>query len=235
MSRRSSGGGGPSSIRHRWVSRGSATTRSYMCTSRPRHGVSSSSRAKSASAPRHQPGAWSTQAPSASSRRRGPVNRWSTSTAPPSSSDGCQARSGPVTAPTVRREVRGKWTESAPGDGVRTARDTRRRRMATATAPKVDLLGITLAHRMMRRDLHRLTTPPGGSPAAPPARRSGRAAIAAWVRDLCTEIHHHTAEDDVAWPLIAEHAGAAVDLTALSDDHGALDPLLDAVGDVEPD
>jgi hypothetical protein len=30
---------------------------------------------------------------------------------------------------------------------------------------------------------------------------------------LCTEVHdHHTAEDEYAWPVIARHAGAAVDL-----------------------
>src|SRR3712207_6695398 len=89
--------------------------------------------------------------------------------------------------------------------------------MATATSTTPDLLGITLADRTMRRDLHRLTAAAeqiaDGRP-CPPARA---AAIGAWVRDLRTEIHHHhTAEDDVARPVIAEHAGAAVDLTALS-------------------
>jgi iron-sulfur cluster repair protein YtfE (RIC family) len=82
----------------------------------------------------------------------------------------------------------------------------------------------------MRTDLHRLATVAeriaGGERCSP--RRA--AALSRWVLALCTEIHdHHTAEDEHAWPVIARHAGAAVDLTELTDDHGALDPLLAGV------
>src|SRR5690606_8342842 len=66
-----------------------------MRTSRADHGTSAKSRAKSAAAPRHQPGAWSTHAPSASSQRCRVENERSTSTTGASSSRyGCQARSG---------------------------------------------------------------------------------------------------------------------------------------------
>ncbi|AEA24228.1 hemerythrin domain-containing protein [Pseudonocardia benzenivorans] len=103
--------------------------------------------------------------------------------------------------------------------------------MTAATATTPDLLGLRLLHRAMRAELHRTTAlaerladvRTGCSP------RRARA-VDKWVRDLCAEIHHHhTAEDLDAWPVIAARAGAAVDLTELSDDHAALDPLLDRV------
>ncbi|MEQ3553124.1 hemerythrin domain-containing protein [Pseudonocardia nematodicida] len=102
--------------------------------------------------------------------------------------------------------------------------------MTTARRTTPDLLGITLAHRVMRRDLHRLTDAAraiaDGSPC--PDRRAR--ALDRWLANLEHEIHgHHTAEDDVAWPVIARYAGHAVDLAELSDDHGRLDPLLTAV------
>jgi iron-sulfur cluster repair protein YtfE (RIC family) len=101
---------------------------------------------------------------------------------------------------------------------------------ADAGTRTADLTGITIAHRMMRTDLHRLTPTTeriaDGETCSP--RRA--AALARWVENVCEEIHHHhTAEDELAWPVIARHAGQAVDLTELSDDHAALDPLLDGL------
>jgi hemerythrin-like domain-containing protein len=101
---------------------------------------------------------------------------------------------------------------------------------ADAGTETPDLLGIRLAHRMMRRDLHRLTEVAervrGGEPC--PDRRA--AAFVRWVEQLCQEIHHHhTVEDEALLPLLATRAGAEVDLDELGDDHRALDPLLDAI------
>jgi len=103
---------------------------------------------------------------------------------------------------------------------VTTARDTR----------TADLVGITLAHRVMRADLHRLTDAARAiaDGASCPDRRAR--ALQTWLAHLEHEIHgHHTAEDEIAWTVIARHAGHAVDLAELSDDHGRLVPLLAAV------
>lgn len=101
---------------------------------------------------------------------------------------------------------------------------------ADAQTRTADLTGITIAHRMMRTDLHRLVPTAeriADGEACGPKRA---AALARWVELLCEEIHHHhTAEDDLAWPVIARYAGQAVDLSELSDDHAALDPLLDGL------
>jgi hypothetical protein len=94
-----------------------------------------------------------------------------------------------------------------------------------------DLTGLRLLHRVMRTDLHRLTAL-AEQLAHLRAGISGKRAkaIDRWVLGVCAEIHHHhEAEDVVAGPVITEHAGTAVDLTGLSDDHAALDPLLDEV------
>ncbi|MEV7802838.1 hemerythrin domain-containing protein [Microbispora sp. NPDC088329] len=94
-----------------------------------------------------------------------------------------------------------------------------------------DLTGIRIIHRAMRGDLHRLHALTedldAGLHRADPARA---AAIARYTQDVCAAIHHHhTREDEVVWPVIERSAGAAVDLTDLSDDHSELDPLLDRV------
>lgn len=101
--------------------------------------------------------------------------------------------------------------------------------MSTATATTPDLLGLRLLHRAMRAELHRTTAMAEQLADVRTGCTPKRArAIDRWVRDLCAEIHHHhTAEDLDAWPVIEARAGAAVDLTELSDDHAALDPLLD--------
>jgi hemerythrin-like domain-containing protein len=89
--------------------------------------------------------------------------------------------------------------------------------------------GLFLAHRAMLRDLDRmgdLTTSLTGQK----LDRRRAHAIAGYLDDLCTSIHHHhSAEDDVLWPVLEKSAGAHVDLTELSDDHSVLDPKLHRV------
>jgi iron-sulfur cluster repair protein YtfE (RIC family) len=102
----------------------------------------------------------------------------------------------------------------------------------TTTAPATSsVMGMRLAHRMMTRDLVRLTAVAeqiaDGTTVCPDRRAC---ALRAWLDLLAVEIHHHhEIEDDVAWPVIAAHADPHVDLAVLSDDHSALDPMLDAV------
>jgi hemerythrin-like domain-containing protein len=57
------------------------------------------------------------------------------------------------------------------------------------------------------------------------ARRA--VAVADYVRDWAHSVHHHhSVEDEIHWPVLVESAGPHVDLTELSDDHAALDPML---------
>ncbi|RCG25837.1 hemerythrin domain-containing protein [Sphaerisporangium album] len=94
-----------------------------------------------------------------------------------------------------------------------------------------DLTGIRIIHRAMRGDLHRLLTLAEDLDAGRQRADAARAAaIARFTEDICAAIHHHhTREDEAVWPVIQRSAGAAVDLTDLSDDHSELDPLLDRV------
>ncbi|WP_250038216.1 hemerythrin domain-containing protein [Paractinoplanes maris] len=88
--------------------------------------------------------------------------------------------------------------------------------------------GLLLAHRAMLRDLDRLAglterLVAGGTRLEP--KRA--AAIADYLTDFCDSIHHHhSAEDEVLWPVLERAAGAHVDLTELTDDHAVLDPKL---------
>jgi hemerythrin-like domain-containing protein len=88
--------------------------------------------------------------------------------------------------------------------------------------------GLLLAHRAMLRDLDRLGELTGrlaGRRTALDRRRA--AAIADYLDDLCDSIHHHhSAEDEVLWPVLERSAGAHVDLTELTDDHAVLEPKL---------
>ncbi|MGY1986888.1 hemerythrin domain-containing protein [Blastococcus sp. SYSU DS0669] len=88
-----------------------------------------------------------------------------------------------------------------------------------------------LAHRSMLRDARRLTDLLQQIAAAGTPVDRGRAThIARYVGDYCDSVHHHhSVEDDVLWPVLAASAGSHVDLTELSDDHSALDPLLDRI------
>lgn len=91
--------------------------------------------------------------------------------------------------------------------------------------------GLLLAHRAMLRDADRLADLTArlaerGTPVDP--KRA--AAIGAYLTDFCDSVHHHhSAEDDLLWPLLEASAGAHVDLTELSDDHSVLDPKLAAI------
>ncbi|ETK34153.1 hemerythrin domain-containing protein [Microbispora sp. ATCC PTA-5024] len=99
----------------------------------------------------------------------------------------------------------------------------------SATTP--NLLGFRLGHRTMRGDSRRLaetTRAIAEGRQACDARRA--AAIRDYVVKLCAGIHHHhKTEDDVLWPVIVRSAGAEVDLSDLTDDHSALDPLLNEI------
>ncbi|WP_037177232.1 hemerythrin domain-containing protein [Rhodococcus sp. UNC363MFTsu5.1] len=94
-----------------------------------------------------------------------------------------------------------------------------------------DLLGMRLAHRVMRRDAARLARVADelvADPSGFDARRRG--ALAAYLDLFLASIHHHhTVEDEALWPLIVASAGPHTDLTELTDDHRALDPLLDEI------
>ncbi|SNY68861.1 hemerythrin domain-containing protein [Paractinoplanes atraurantiacus] len=91
--------------------------------------------------------------------------------------------------------------------------------------------GLLLAHRAMLKDLDRLSDltaslATGGTR----LDRKRAAAIAGYLSDFCDSIHHHhSAEDDVLWPVLERSAGAHVDLTELTDDHAVLDPKLTRV------
>jgi len=88
--------------------------------------------------------------------------------------------------------------------------------------------GLLLAHRAMLRDLDRCAALAEGLAASgTELDRKRAAAIAGYLTDFCDSIHHHhSAEDDVLWPVLERAAGPHVDLTELADDHSALDPKL---------
>ena len=90
--------------------------------------------------------------------------------------------------------------------------------------PVADVLGMRLAHRTMLRDAARLTT--RAEQLAASAAGDPRA-LAGYVRDWADSVHHHhSVEDEILWPVLVESAGPHVDLSELSDDHAALDPML---------
>ncbi|MEU4690361.1 hemerythrin domain-containing protein [Actinoplanes sp. NPDC023714] len=88
--------------------------------------------------------------------------------------------------------------------------------------------GLLLAHRAMLRDLDRCAALTAGLAASGTRLDRKRAgAIAGYLSDFCDSIHHHhSAEDEVLWPVLERAAGAHVDLTELTDDHAVLDPKL---------
>ncbi|MFC8043384.1 hemerythrin domain-containing protein [Nocardia sp. NPDC057353] len=89
--------------------------------------------------------------------------------------------------------------------------------------------GLLLAHRAMLRDLDRCAAL-AARLAGTPLERRRATAVAAYLTDFCDSIHHHhSAEDEVLWPVLERAAGAHVDLTELSDDHAELDPKLDRI------
>ena len=94
-----------------------------------------------------------------------------------------------------------------------------------------DLTIMIAAHDAFRRDLTRLTRTTGSANLADPARRQSVAA--GW--DLFKrQLHlHHTAEDQIIWPVLRprlEHSPAALSvLDAMEAEHALIDPLLAAV------
>ncbi|MBY6365855.1 hemerythrin domain-containing protein [Rhodococcoides corynebacterioides] len=93
-----------------------------------------------------------------------------------------------------------------------------------------DTLGMRLSHRAMIADAGRLTDLLAGLAAGAPTDARHGAAVAEYLRLFCTSIeHHHRTEDDVLWPILVENAGPHVDLSELTEDHDALDPILAAV------
>ncbi|MGY1772509.1 hemerythrin domain-containing protein [Blastococcus sp. SYSU D00813] len=98
----------------------------------------------------------------------------------------------------------------------------------TADEPEADLFGFALVHRALRTGCRLLadavTSVAAGSPCGPERQR----AIVAFAGHMLHEVHvHHSREDDVLWPVIAASAGAHVDLSPLTDDHAALQGVLD--------
>jgi hemerythrin-like domain-containing protein len=97
--------------------------------------------------------------------------------------------------------------------------------------PEVDHTPVLLVHRAMLIDAARfavLLTGLARTGELIEARRA--AAIRDYLVTFGAELHeHHSREDDIAWPMIAASAGAAVDLTPLTEDHAVLAPLIDTM------
>ena len=94
-----------------------------------------------------------------------------------------------------------------------------------------DLTIMLAAHDAFRRDLTRLVRAAAAADLSDPARR--RSVAAGWEL-FKHELHlHHTAEDEVIWPVLrprlahSEHALSVLD--AMEDEHELIDPLLAAV------
>jgi hemerythrin-like domain-containing protein len=98
----------------------------------------------------------------------------------------------------------------------------------TPDEPEADLFGFTLVHRSLRNGCRLLADALTSIAAGAPCDRRRQDAIAAFAGHMLHEVHvHHTREDDVLWPVIVASAGAHVDLTPLTDDHVALQAVLD--------
>ncbi|WP_089155960.1 hemerythrin domain-containing protein [Micromonospora sp. NBS 11-29] len=104
--------------------------------------------------------------------------------------------------------------------------------MATTT-PRAEpnLIGFRINHRTMRSDTRRLAELLSRMADGEITYDRRRAtALRTYLRLLCDGIHHHhRMEDEVLWPVLERSAGAEIDLRELSDDHAALDPVLDEV------
>ena len=94
-----------------------------------------------------------------------------------------------------------------------------------------DLTIMLAAHNAFRRDLTRLVRAAAAADLSDPARR--RSVAAGWEL-FKHELHlHHTAEDEVIWPVLrprlahSEHALSVLD--AMEEEHERIDPLLAAV------
>ena len=94
-----------------------------------------------------------------------------------------------------------------------------------------DLTIMLAAHDAFRRDLTRLVRTAAAADLSDPARRQS---VAAGWELFKHQLHlHHTAEDEIIWPVLrprlahSEHALSVLD--AMEDEHELIDPLLAAV------
>ena len=93
-----------------------------------------------------------------------------------------------------------------------------------------DLTIMLAAHHALRRDLTRLAHAAAADPSDPAKRQSVAAGWELFKREL---LLHHTAEDEVIWPVLrprlahSEHALSVLD--AMEEEHERIDPLLAAV------
>ena len=120
-------------------------------------------------------------------------------------------------------------------------------RPTTADRPQLDLPGQTflaegphdhtgmyVMHHAFRRDLAAFASSVGATPLGD--LDTWRALTARWARFAATLHHHHTAEDELYWPVLitaVEARGTDADraeVRAMSDEHAEIDPLLRACG-----
>lgn len=98
-------------------------------------------------------------------------------------------------------------------------------------AGDADLAIMLAAHDAFRRDLARLVRAAAAAGLADPARRQS---VAAGWELFKRELHlHHTAEDEIIWPVLRPrlaHSDSALSvLDAMEEEHERIDPLLAAV------
>ena len=99
----------------------------------------------------------------------------------------------------------------------------------------LDHTGMYVMHHAFRRDLAAFAS---SVRATPLGDTDTWAALARrWARFATTLHHHHTAEDELYWPVLltaVEARGSDADraeVRAMSEEHGDIDPLVTAVGD----
>ncbi|MFL6080192.1 MAG: hemerythrin domain-containing protein [Ornithinibacter sp.] len=98
-----------------------------------------------------------------------------------------------------------------------------------------DHTGMYVMHHAFRRDLAAFASSVRATPLGDLA--TWRALTARWSRFAATLHHHHTAEDELYWPVLAkavEVRGTAADraeVRAMSEEHEGIDPLVRAVGE----
>ncbi|MGY1734430.1 hemerythrin domain-containing protein [Geodermatophilus sp. SYSU D00684] len=91
-----------------------------------------------------------------------------------------------------------------------------------------DLFGFSLVHRALRSGCRLLADAATRIAAGEPCPPGRQRAVVRHAGAVLHEVHvHHSREDDVLWPVIVASAGDSVDLGPLSDDHTALQGVLD--------
>jgi len=121
-------------------------------------------------------------------------------------------------------------------------------RPTTADRPQLDLPGQTFVaegphdhtgmyvmHHAFRRDLAAFASSVGATPLGD--LDTWRALTARWARFAATLHHHHTAEDELYWPVLMSAVEARgtdperAEVRAMSEEHADIDPLVTAVGE----